>query len=42
MSGVCKDQVTVNLHIHFGVVLQEPVMESADEVSDEEKDEVDK
>jgi hypothetical protein len=38
-SGVRKDQVTANLHIHFGVVLHEPSMESADEVSgDDEKD----
>lgn len=38
-SGPRKDQVTANLHIHFGVVLHEPNMESADEASgDEEKD----
>ena len=43
VSGVCKDQVTVNLHIHFSVVLHESVMESADEASgDEKKDKVDK
>ena len=33
-SGPCKGQVNANLHIHFGVVLHEPVVESADEVSD--------
>ena len=32
-SGLRKDQMTANLHIHFGVVLQEP---SADEVSGDE------
>lgn len=38
-SGARKDQVTANLHIHFGVVLNEPFMESKEEVSgDEEKD----
>jgi hypothetical protein len=42
-SGPRKDQVTANLHIHFGVVLQEPSTESQadDEASgDEEKDTV--
>ena len=38
-SGACKDQVTANLHIHFGVVLHELLMESADELScDDKKD----
>ena len=38
-SGARKDQVTLNLHVHFGVILHEPFMESADEEScDEEKD----
>ena len=37
-SGIRKDQVTANLHIHFGVVLHEPVIESTKEASgDEEK-----
>ena len=38
-SGVHKDQVTANLHIHFGVVLHEPFDKSKDEASaDEEED----
>jgi hypothetical protein len=38
-SGARKDEVTANLNIHFGVVLNEPFFESADEASgDEEKD----
>jgi len=38
-SGTRKDQVTANLHIHFGVVLHEPFIGSTDEGSvDEEKD----
>jgi hypothetical protein len=37
ISGVRKDQVTVNLHIHFGVVLHEPYMESAGEASGNEE-----
>ena len=38
-SGPRKDQVTANLHIHFGIVLHELNMESANEASgDEEKD----
>ena len=38
-SGARKDQVTINLNIHFGVVLHEPSLDPADEVSgDEEKD----
>jgi hypothetical protein len=40
-SGARKDQVTANLHIHFGVVLHEPFFgpDDDDEVSgDEEKD----
>jgi len=38
-SGIRKDQVTANLHIHFGVVLHEPFIGSTDEGSgDEEKD----
>jgi hypothetical protein len=36
-SGARKDQVTVNLNIHFGVVLYEPSLQSADEASDEEE-----
>ena len=28
-SGACKDQVTTNLNIHFGVILHEPFIESA-------------
>lgn len=36
-SGPRKDQVTANLHIHFGVVLHEPYMESADEASANEE-----
>jgi hypothetical protein len=40
-SGPRKNQVTVNLHIHFGVVLHEPVFGSTNETSgDEEKEEV--
>ena len=40
-SGPRKDQVTANLHIHFGVILHEPFMGSAEEASgDEEKDEL--
>jgi hypothetical protein len=38
VSGARKDQVTANLHIHLGVVLQEPVMESGDEENDEVND----
>jgi len=34
-SGPRKDQPTANLHIHFGVVLYEPL---TDESKDEEKD----
>jgi hypothetical protein len=30
-SGNCIDQVGVNLNIHFGVVLHEPISEFADE-----------
>jgi hypothetical protein len=42
-SGVRKDQVTANLHIHFGVVLHEPLIGSTDEGSgDEEKDAMNK
>jgi hypothetical protein len=37
-SGARKDQVTANLNIHFGVVLQEPFIETVDEGSCEEKD----
>jgi hypothetical protein len=38
-SGIRKDQVTANLHIHFGVVLHEPFTRSTDEVSgDEDED----
>ena len=38
-SGARKDQLTANLNIHFGVVLHEPFVESAEEVSsNEEKD----
>ena len=38
-SGARKDQLTTNLNIHFGVVLHEPFVESAEEVSsNEEKD----
>jgi hypothetical protein len=36
--GLRKDQVTANLHIHFGVVLHEPIIKSVDEASDEEED----
>ena len=36
MSGMCKDQVTANLHIQFGVVLHEPVIGSTDEGSGNE------
>lgn len=32
-SGARKDQVTVNLNIHFGVVLHEPFFEAAEEAS---------
>ena len=35
-SGLRKDQVTANLHIHFGVVLHEPVLMSTGEASGEE------
>lgn len=39
--GPRKGQITANLHIHFCVVLHEPIKESAEEVSgDEEKDEL--
>ena len=39
ISGTRKDQITANLNIHFGVVLNEPRAESPAEVSgDEEKD----
>ena len=38
-SGARKDQVTANLHIHLGVVLHEPFIESADESSHDEKKE---
>ena len=39
ISGTHKDQITANLNIHFGVVLNEPCAESPAEVSgDEEKD----
>ena len=38
-SGARKDQVTANLHIHLGVILHEPFMESADELSHDEKKE---
>ena len=38
-SGARKDQVTANLNIHFGVVLQEPFFESADEGSGNEEKE---
>ena len=30
-SGVRKDQVTTPFHIHFAVVLQEPLVESGDD-----------
>jgi hypothetical protein len=36
-SGARKDQVTVNLNIHFGVVLHEPFFEAADEASGNEE-----
>ena len=32
-SGIRKDKINANLHIHFGVVLHEPVTGSADEAS---------
>lgn len=35
--GGRKDQITVNLNIHFGVVLHEPFLESADEASGNEE-----
>jgi hypothetical protein len=35
-SGPRRDQVTANLHIHFGVILHEPFTDEAS--SDEEKD----
>lgn len=38
-SGARKDQVTANLNIHFGVVLQEPFFKSADEGSGNEEKE---
>jgi hypothetical protein len=38
-SGPHKNQVTANLHVHFGVVLHQPYTESAKEASsDDEKD----
>ena len=38
VSGARKDQVTANLHIQFGVVLQEPIIGSNDdEVSGDEE-----
>lgn len=38
-SGPRKDQLTANLHIHYAVVLHEPLLESIDEEScDDEKD----
>ena len=38
-SGARKDQVTANLHIQFGIVLQEPIVGSIDnEVSGDGED----
>ena len=37
-SGPRKNQVTANLHIHFGVVLHEPVNESTEDVSSDKDD----
>ena len=41
-SGARKDQVTTNLHIQFGVVLQEPITSvgsNDDEISGDEEEE---
>jgi hypothetical protein len=38
-TGARKDQVTVNLNIHFGVILHEPFLESDNEVSGNEEGE---
>lgn len=32
-SGLRKNQVTANLHIHFGIVLHEPVNQSTEDAS---------
>lgn len=37
-SGPRKNQVTANLHIHFGVVLHEPINESTTEDASSDKD----
>jgi hypothetical protein len=37
VSGPRKDQITANLNIHFGVVLYEPFLDSADEASGNEE-----
>jgi hypothetical protein len=39
-SGPRKNQVTANLHIHFGVVLHEPVNESTEDASSDKEDNV--
>ena len=36
-SGIRKDQVTANLHIHFAVVLHEPIIGLANEESDDDE-----
>jgi hypothetical protein len=41
VSGIRKDQINANLHIHFGVLLNEPAVWSADEVSNASGDEKD-
>lgn len=37
-SGARKDQVTTNLHIQFGVVLQEPITSVGSNDDDEEEE----
>jgi hypothetical protein len=40
-SGPRKDQVTANLHIHFGVILHEPIGSEEDVSASGDEDEKD-